>query len=84
MPTTVDNIVYEDVLALNGVNNENHGNILAIDHSLEDLIKCQVLLSWKHYCLYNGINIFQVTRTKVIPARYLTREFQLLQSKIQP
>jgi hypothetical protein len=37
MPT-VDNIVYEDVLALNGVNNENHGNILAIDHSWEDLI----------------------------------------------
>ncbi len=37
MPT-VDNIVYEDVLALNGINNENHGNILAIDHSLEDLI----------------------------------------------
>ncbi len=37
MPT-VDNIVYEDVLALNGVNSENHGNILAIDHSLEDLI----------------------------------------------
>ncbi len=37
MPT-VDNIVYEDVLALNGVNNENHWNILAIDHSLEDLI----------------------------------------------
>ncbi len=33
MPT-VDNIVYEDVLALNGLNNENHGNILAIDHSL--------------------------------------------------
>jgi ATP-dependent DNA helicase PIF1 len=37
MPT-VDNIVYEVVLALNGINNENHGNILAIDHSLEDLI----------------------------------------------
>ncbi len=37
---TIDNIVYEDVLALNGVNNENHGNILAIDHSLEDLIQC--------------------------------------------
>jgi hypothetical protein len=37
MPT-VDNVVYEDVLALNGVNNENHGNILAIDHSLKDLI----------------------------------------------
>jgi ATP-dependent DNA helicase PIF1 len=37
MPTA-DNIVYEDVLALNGVNNENHKNILAIDHSLEDLI----------------------------------------------
>jgi hypothetical protein len=37
MPT-VDNIVYEDVLALNGINNENHGNILAIDYSLEDLI----------------------------------------------
>jgi hypothetical protein len=37
MPT-VDNIVYEDVVALNGVNNENHGNILAIDHSLEDII----------------------------------------------
>ncbi len=37
MPT-VDNIVYEDVLALNGINNENHENILAIDHSLEDLI----------------------------------------------
>ncbi len=37
MPT-VDNIVYEDVLALNGVNSENHWNILAIDHSLEDLI----------------------------------------------
>ncbi len=37
MPT-VDNIVYEDVVALNRVNNENHGNILAIDHSLEDLI----------------------------------------------
>jgi hypothetical protein len=37
MPT-IDNIVNEDVLALNGVNNENHGNILAIDHSLEDLI----------------------------------------------
>jgi hypothetical protein len=37
MPT-VNNIVYEDVLALNGVNSENHGNILAIDHSLEDLI----------------------------------------------
>ncbi len=37
MPT-VDNIVYEDVLALNGINNENHRNILAIDHSLEDLI----------------------------------------------
>ncbi len=35
---TVDNIVYEDVLALNGVNNENHGNILVPDHSLEDLI----------------------------------------------
>jgi hypothetical protein len=33
MPT-VDNIVYEDVLALNGVNYENHRNILAIDHSL--------------------------------------------------
>ncbi len=33
MPT-VDNLVYEDVLALNGVNSENHGNILAIDHSL--------------------------------------------------
>ncbi len=37
MPT-VDNIVYEDVLALNGVNSENHRNILAIDHYLEDLI----------------------------------------------
>jgi hypothetical protein len=37
MPT-VDNIVYEDVLALNGAFNENYGNILAIDHSLEDLI----------------------------------------------
>jgi hypothetical protein len=37
MPT-VDNIVYEDILALNGANNENHGNILAIDLSLEDLI----------------------------------------------
>jgi hypothetical protein len=37
MPT-VDNIVYEDVLALNGINIENHGNILAIDHSLEDFI----------------------------------------------
>jgi hypothetical protein len=37
MPT-VDNIVYEDVLALNGVNNENHGNILAIDHALKNLI----------------------------------------------
>jgi hypothetical protein len=37
MPT-VDNIVYKDVLALNGINGENHGNILAIDHSLEDLI----------------------------------------------
>ena len=37
MPT-VDKIVYEDVLALNGINSENHGNILAIDHSLEDLI----------------------------------------------
>jgi hypothetical protein len=36
--STVDNIVYEDVLALNGVNNENHRNILAIDHSLEDFI----------------------------------------------
>jgi hypothetical protein len=36
MPT-VDDIVYEDVLALKCVNNENHGNILAIDHSLEDL-----------------------------------------------
>jgi hypothetical protein len=35
---TLNNIVYEDVLALNGVNSENHGNILAIDHSLEDLI----------------------------------------------
>ncbi len=34
----VDNIVYEDVLALSGINNENQGNILAIDHSLEDLI----------------------------------------------
>ncbi len=34
----VDNIVYEDVLALNGVNSENHRKILAIDHSLEDLI----------------------------------------------
>ncbi len=34
----VYNIVYEDVLALNGINSENHGNILAIDHSLEDLI----------------------------------------------
>jgi hypothetical protein len=34
----VDNIVYEDELALNVVNNENHGNILAIDHSLEYLI----------------------------------------------
>ncbi len=65
MPT-VDNIVYEDVLALNGVNNENHGNILAIDHSLEDLISCYVLLSLEYYCLYNVNNIFQVTRTKVI------------------
>jgi ATP-dependent DNA helicase PIF1 len=37
MPT-VDNIVYQEVLALNGINNENHRNILAIDHSLEDLI----------------------------------------------
>jgi hypothetical protein len=37
MPT-FDNIVYEDVLALNGVNSKNHRNILAIDHSLEDLI----------------------------------------------
>ncbi len=37
MPT-VDNIVYEDVLALNGVNSENHGNIIAMDYSLEDLI----------------------------------------------
>ncbi len=37
MPT-VDNIAYEDVLALNGVNNEHHGNILDVDHSLEDLI----------------------------------------------
>ncbi len=37
MPT-VDNIVHENVLALNGVNSENHGNILAIDLSLEDLI----------------------------------------------
>jgi hypothetical protein len=36
--TTFDNIVYEDVLALNGINNENHGNILAIHHYLEDLI----------------------------------------------
>jgi ATP-dependent DNA helicase PIF1 len=35
---TIDNIVYEDVLALNGVNNETHGNSLTIDHSLEDLI----------------------------------------------
>ncbi len=44
MPT-VDNIVYEDVLALNaGVNNENHRNILAIDLSLEDLILCYALL----------------------------------------
>jgi hypothetical protein len=67
MPT-FDNIVYEDVLALNGVNNENHGNILAIYYSLEDLIYCYVLLSIKHYWLYNVINIFQVTRTKVIPA----------------
>ncbi len=67
MPT-FDNIVYEDVLALNGVNNEDHGNILAIDHSLEDLIYCYVLLLLKHYCFYNVINIFQVTRTKAIPA----------------
>jgi hypothetical protein len=37
MPT-VDNIFHEDVLALNGINSENHGNILAIDYSLEDLI----------------------------------------------
>jgi hypothetical protein len=37
MPS-VDNMVYEDVLALNGINSENQGNILAIDHSLEDLI----------------------------------------------
>jgi hypothetical protein len=36
MPT-IDNIVYEDVLALNGVNNENHGNILAIDQSWKTL-----------------------------------------------
>jgi hypothetical protein len=36
MPT-VDNIVYEDELALNGINNENHRNILVIDHSLEAL-----------------------------------------------
>jgi hypothetical protein len=82
MPT-VDNIVYEDILALNGVNNENHGIILAIDHSLEDLILCYVLLSLKHYCLYNLINIFQVTRAKVIPARYLMQVFKLLQSKNQ-
>jgi hypothetical protein len=65
MPT-VDNIVYEDVLALNGVNSENHGNILAIDHSLEDLIISYVLLSLKHYRIYNVINIIQVTTTKVI------------------
>ena len=51
MPT-VDNIVYEDVLALNCVNNENLENILVIDHSLEDLIQCYVLLSLKHYCLW--------------------------------
>ncbi len=37
MPT-VNNIVYEDALALNGINSENHGNILAIDQSLEVLI----------------------------------------------
>jgi hypothetical protein len=37
MPT-VDNIVYQDVLALNDVNNENHKNILHTDHSLEELI----------------------------------------------
>jgi hypothetical protein len=37
MPT-VNNIVYEDVLALNGVNSEDHRNMLAIDHPLEDLI----------------------------------------------
>jgi hypothetical protein len=67
MPT-VDSIVYEDVLAPNCVNNENHRNILAVDHSLEDLIQCYVLISLKHYCLYNVINVFQVTRTKVIPA----------------
>ena len=65
MPT-VDKIVYEDVLALNGINSENYGNILAIDHSLEDLIYCYVLLSLKHYPIYNVINIFQVTTTKVI------------------
>jgi hypothetical protein len=35
---TVDNIVYQDVLALNDVNNENDKNILPIDHSLEELI----------------------------------------------
>jgi hypothetical protein len=65
MPT-VDNIVYEDVLALNGVNSENHRNILTIDHSLEDLIQCYVLLSLKHYRMYNVIDIFQVTMTKDI------------------
>ncbi len=80
----IDNIVYEDVLALNGINNENHGNILAVDLSLEDLILCYVLLSLKHYCLYNVINIFQVTRTKVIPAWYLMWVFQFLQSSNQP
>ncbi len=37
MPT-VNNIVYQDVLAPNDVNNENHENILHIDHSLEALI----------------------------------------------
>ncbi len=63
MPT-VENIVYEDVLALNGIISENHGNILAIDHSLEGLIQCYVLLSLKHYRISNVINIFQVTTSR--------------------
>ncbi len=33
---TINGRIY--VPKLNGINNENHGDILAIDHSLDDLI----------------------------------------------
>ncbi len=81
----VDNIVYEDVLALKWCQQwKSWEHLSHCPFSLEDHIYCYALLSLKHYLIYYVINVFQVNTTKVIQTWYLTQVFRLVQSKNKP